>query len=118
MQVIAMVAIYVACLIWALITGSLQILLLFSIPLFVALAFFAVVLGAMAIEQALFNHKIRQTNRGAIMAQSKFYNDVPETRGTARNKGAYTQPTVRDLEDALRLAAFKATVEKEKEGAE
>lgn len=39
---------------------------------------------------------------------SPYYNDVPETQGTARNKGTYSAPTARDDEDAAKLAAFRA----------
>jgi hypothetical protein len=43
-----------------------------------------------------------------VKANSPYYNDVPETRGIARNKGTYDGPTARDDSDAAKLAAFKA----------
>lgn len=111
MQFIVMAVIYVACLIWASITGSLATLLIFSIPLFTGLIWIV----GMVLQNIIASALLKRQRKGRVMANSKHYNDVPETRGTARNKGTFIEPTGRDLEDALRLAAFKATVEKEGE---
>ncbi len=47
------------------------------------------------------------------MANSKTYNDVPETKGIARNKGTFTEPTELERQIAERLRAFQA---QQKEG--
>jgi hypothetical protein len=47
------------------------------------------------------------------MANSETYNDIPETRGTARNKGHFEGLTEQEQEIARKLAAFKASQEAE-----
>lgn len=43
------------------------------------------------------------------MSESRFYNDVPETRGVPRNRGVFgAGGSGRDREDAVRLAAWQA----------
>ena len=45
---------------------------------------------------------------------SKVYNDIPETRGTARNQGTYGEAgTERDRQDAATLAAMRARAARE-----
>jgi hypothetical protein len=47
--------------------------------------------------------------RHCRQAESPWYNDVPETRGTPRHRGAYGPAgTGRDREDAERPAAWRA----------
>jgi hypothetical protein len=43
---------------------------------------------------------------GQITANSPVYNDIPETQGTARNKGIVAGG--RDREDEVRLTAYRA----------
>lgn len=43
------------------------------------------------------------------IGMSDVYNDIPETRGTARNKGTFNGLTARDLEDEVKRAAYAST---------
>lgn len=109
-------AAYVVCMVLAIIHGGLGVLLLFSLPLFAGLALGALWLISLAVESWNTGRKFKNQARGKVahrIGQSPIYNDVPETRGTARNKGTYAMPTMRDLDDALRLASFRAQVAKE-----
>jgi hypothetical protein len=52
-----------------------------------------------------------------VLANSPYYNDIPETRGICRNKGTYNGATAQDTEDAAKLAAFLTSQEDESDDA-
>jgi hypothetical protein len=116
MILVILAAAYIVCLVLAIAHGGLGVLLLFSIPLFAGIVLFTFWIVSLAVESWLTGRKFKVQARGKVahrIGQSPIYNDVPETRGTARNKGTYAMPTMRDLDDALRLAAFRAQVAKD-----
>jgi hypothetical protein len=44
---------------------------------------------------------------GSVEALDPFYNEIPETRGVSRTKGAFAAPTERELQDRAAIRAYR-----------